>query len=536
MRRILTILVLLSIGLASLAQQSPETFKNPILPGFHPDPSICRVGDDYYLVNSSFEWFPGIPIYHSKDLVNWELVGYGITRPNQVELPVGLEDSRGIYAVSIRYHEGLFYLITTCVNCKNNFYITATDPSGEWSDPVWLNSQGIDPSLFWDEDGTCYYTGHSNISEINDWPEKNGAWIQKLDLEKQKLVGDRVQLTHGHAKNARWTEGPHIYKIDGQYMLLVAEGGTGFHHGVTVHHSKNIWGPYIPNHSNPVLTHRQFGSDYPINSVGHADLIQTQNGEWWSVMLAKRKVDGFTLLSRESFLTPVSFENQEGIPTPVFNPGEGKLLLEQKRPNLPWSPVKVDPVRDEFDNDKLALKWNFLRTPYTQWYGISNGDLTIKLRPEVADSLVNPSLIAQRIEDHKFEAAVKMNFSSNKSNEQAGLIIYRLSKNHFQLLKEKKELVLIKTVEGKRDEIARVPYDNNEVVLHVSADMLNVKFSFGESLEHLQPIGEVQNMSVISDEKSGGFNGPFIGMYATANGEKSKKEVVFNWFEYKGLD
>jgi len=200
MIRKLLILLLLPVFAFS---QTPETFKNPILPGFHPDPSICRVGDDYYLVNSSFEWYPGLPVFHSKDLVNWELIGYGMHRPTQVELPVGLKDSRGVYAPTIRYHDGVFYIINTCVNCKGNFYITATNPAGPWSEPVWLNSHGIDPSLFWDDDGKCYYTGHGFRGEKRQWEAEEGAWMQELDLTQGKLVGPWKQLTYGHASNAR---------------------------------------------------------------------------------------------------------------------------------------------------------------------------------------------------------------------------------------------------------------------------------------------------------------------------------------------
>ena len=224
MRKLVLFAMSVVLAIASLCAEN-ATFKNPILSGFHPDPSICRVGDEYYMVNSSFEWFPGIPIYKSKDLINWKLIGYGITRPEQMQFADGLQDSRGIYAVTIRHHDGLFYLITTCVQCGGNFYITAKDPAGPWSDPVWLHSQGIDPSLFWDEDEKYYYVGHGNMSRKSDWPDKNGAWMQELDTKQGKLVGKRVQLTHGHASNARWTEGPHIYKINGKYMLLVAEGG-----------------------------------------------------------------------------------------------------------------------------------------------------------------------------------------------------------------------------------------------------------------------------------------------------------------------
>ena len=198
---------------------SQTNFQNPILPGYHPDPSICRVGEDYYLVNSTFEWFPGMPIHHSKDLVNWELIGYGIHRPEQLALQKGLGDFMGVFAVTIRYHDGIFYLINTCVQCEKggNFYITATNPAGPWSDPVWLDAPGIDPSLMWDDDGKCYYVGHGNLKGKQDWPQQQGAWLQELDTDQGKLVGPRKQLTYGHANNAVWTEGPHLYKINGKY-------------------------------------------------------------------------------------------------------------------------------------------------------------------------------------------------------------------------------------------------------------------------------------------------------------------------------
>jgi len=534
--RAATLIIIVCLAATIHAQEAPENYNNPILPGYHPDPSICRVGEDYYLVNSTFEWFPGLPVYHSKDLVNWELIGYGIDRPLQLEFPEGLGDSRGVFAPTIRYHAGIYYIINTCVGCDGNFYITTTDPAGPWSDPVWLHSPGIDPSLFWDDDGRCYYVGHANISGVQDWPDKQGAWMQELDLEQQKLVGDRVQLTHGHASNAVWTEGPHLYKIDGVYILLVAEGGTSYHHAVTFFNSDSLWGPYISNQSNPALTHRHLGKNYPIHSVGHADLVETQNGQWWSVMLAKRQVDGYSLLARETFLTPVEFEMQEtGFLTAVYNRGVGRLLMEQKRPDLPWTPVDPVPVRDELESGKLELHWNFLRTPYEKWYELQDGILQIQVRPQVVDKFENPSLIARRIEHHKFKTATKLVFNPKKENERAGLIIYRRSANHYQLLKEKNHLVLIKTGEGKKEELARIPYDQNEVVLYAEADGLDIQFKYGPNMEDLKSIGSMQNMNVVSDELAGGFNGSYVGMYATSNGIKSKALANFDWFEYKGV-
>lgn len=534
--KVLVACSVLLLSLTALQSEVPETFRNPIISGFHPDPSICRVGEDYYMVNSSFEWFPCLPIFHSKDLVNWKLIGYGIDRPGQADLPEGLPDSRGMYAPTLRYHNGLFYLICTNVRAGGNFYVTAEDPAGPWSDAVWLGSQGIDPSLYW-EDGKCYYQGHANITGVADWPNKNGAWMQELDLEQGKLVGERVQLTHGHATNARWTEGPHLYKINGKYMLLVAEGGTGYHHGVTIHHSDELWGPYVPDHVNPVMSHRQLGGEYPIHSVGHADLVQTQNGEWWSVMLGKRLKNGHTFLARETFLTPVVFEELEpGYLTPIFNPGEGKLLFEQKRPDLPWSPFHKESMMDSFFKPELDLKWNFLRTPMSKWYELIDGSLILDLRPEVASEFENPSLIARRIQHHNFESKTRLVFSTEKENEHAGMILYRRSEHYFLLAKEKSSVVLYRASAGKPEAIASAPYEAGKVIFWARTEGGQIQFQYGEEWDEMKPIGEPQDVAVLSDEAAGGFNGPYIGMYASSNGEESGSKASFDWFTYLGLE
>lgn len=514
------------------AGDPPDTFHNPILPGYHPDPSIVRVGEDYYMVNSTFEWFPGMRIHHSRDLVNWELVGYGLHRPDQVNLQEGLGDYMGVFAVTIRHHDGLFYLITTCVQCEKggNFYVTAEDPAGPWSDPLWLDSPGIDPSLMWDDDGKAYYVGHGNLEETQDWPDQQGAWLQELDTAKGELVGKRVQLTYGHANNAVWTEGPHLYKVEGNYLLMVAEGGTGFNHAVTVHHADSVFGPYVADMVNPVLTHRHLGEDYPIHSIGHADLVQTQEGDWWAVMLGKRDVDGFTLLARETFLAPVRFEGRR----PVFNPGVGKVLAEQPRPDLPWTPFAPRPARDNFEGTELDLEWNMLRTPHSQWYALEEGRLVLELRPETLNDLANPSLLARRIVDHRFEASLELDFRSGEPNEMAGMILYRRSECHYQFLRQGDELVIVRTEPRSVTEVARTAYSAESVILKAEADGLDLRFSYGESEDAMKPLGEVQSMSVLSFEVAEGFTGPYVGMYATGNGESSDKKASFGWFEYRG--
>lgn len=523
------LLILITTNLTG--QNIPENFNNPILRGFNPDPSICRVNDDYYMVTSSFTWYPGIPIYHSKDLVNWEIIGHAIDRPDMIDMDK-LNDNDGIWAVTIRYHNGFFYLITTASKSGGNFYITATDPKGPWSAPVWLkDAPGIDPSLFWDDNGKCYYTGNSWDFK-KSWPSQCAVWMQELDLAQGQLVGERKILTYGHANNATYAEGPHIYKINGKYLLLMAEGGASYYHAVTVHHSNSLWGPYIADKTNPVLSHRHLGTKYPIQNLGHADFVQTQNGEWYAVALGIRNIDGHNPLARETFLCKVEFENS----TPIFNSGHGIVLSEQKRPNLPWTPTKSESPRDNFETESLASKWYFVRIPQKKFYSMKKSRLSLSLQPEVIDSLVNSAMIIQKTKHHTFTAMTKLNFHTSKDNEQAGLVFYRTANGYYSLMKGKSEIILTKKHLGKKEVILHIPYNKNDVYLKVIADGLDVKFSFGETLDNMINIGGTQHLEVISDNNFNKFNGPGIGVYATSNGKKSSNKASYDWFEYKSND
>jgi alpha-N-arabinofuranosidase len=525
--------LLLSFSLAWCKAQESQpvgtTFRNPILPGFNPDPSICRVGDDYYLVTSSFVWFPGIPIYHSKDLVNWELFGHGISRASQVDF-TGMLDKDGIWAATIRYHNGLFYLVTTAHYCGGNFYITASNPAGPWSDPVWLkDAPGIDASLTWDKDGTCYYTGNDwNFQKA--WSSQCALWGQQLDLIQKKLVGERTVLSYGHAANAGYAEGPHIYPMGSDYLLLAAEGGTDTYHAITAHHSSKILGKYTADKANPVLSHRQLGKDYPIQAVGHGDLVQTQRGEWWAVVLGKRLVDGEVPLSRETFLCKVDFESG----TPLFNVGFGRVLAEQTRPDLPWTPVLSEPVRDYFSTDSLSLKWHTVRTPKEAFYRLSDGNLYLAVRPQVIDSLVHSSVLLQRLRHFQCTVTTKLDFQAVKPMEQAGLIIYRNNDGYYQLLKEKSRLVLVRKADGRKELVASVPFTSNVVYLRAQIDTLEVRFSFAETASNFNEIGSSQSLKPLCESSRNKFNGPGVGMYATSNGVSSKNRAVFDWFDYEG--
>ncbi|NLT03757.1 MAG: glycoside hydrolase family 43 protein [Bacteroidales bacterium] len=510
-----------------LATDAPETFQNPILPGFHPDPSICRVGDDYYLATSSFTWYPGLPIYHSKDLVNWKRIGHALDRPDMVNMK-DLDDNNGIWAPTIRYHNGLFYLITTANKSGGNFYITATNPAGPWSDPVWLeDAPGIDPSLFWDEDGRCYCTGNT-WDFPKSWPAQCAVWMQEIDLAQGKLIGERNILTYGHANNATYAEGPHLYKVNGQYVLLMAEGGSSYHHAVTVHQSKSLWGPYVANKVNPVITHRHLGRDYPIQNLGHADLVQTQQGKWYAVLLGIRPLNGHNPLARETFLCKAAFEDG----SLLFNPGKGIVLEEQERPNLPWTPFEAESTRETFDDGKLTWDWYFVRVPQTPFHTIDKGRLTLQLQPEVIDSLVSSSMMIRKTTHHRFTAITHLDFTTKKANEQAGLVYYRTANGYYSLMKGKEGLVFTKKHLGKKTLIAQAPYTEKSVYLMVDVNGLEATFRYGANPNTLTDIGGVQSTATISDNKFNKFNGPGVGVYATSNGQKTTNKASFDWFDY----
>ena len=400
------------------------TATNPILPGFYPDPSICAVGDDFYLVNSSFAYFPGIPIMHSKDLAHWEQIGNACDRESQ--LPLGdTGHSRGLFAPTIRYHEGTFYIICTNVSYGGNFIITAQNPTGPWSEPHYIEgADGIDPSLFFDEDGTCYYIGtHPNPAGCQydgDWY----IWIQELDIENMKLVGEVHNVWNGAMRNIIWPEGPHLYKIGEYYYIMHAEGGTGPDHAVTVCRSKNVYGPYENNFCNPILTHRHLGRKYPICYVGHADLVKTINDEWYMVMLAVRPLEGYTTMGRETFLARVEWEND----WPVVNPGVGRLT-DTVEINLPkWTAYTAESNEYVFSTmGQLPPEFMVLRNADKSHYSLEKGKgLLMLFDTHTLKEQASPSYLALRQKHHHFMAKALLDVSNLSEDKRAGIRMYRI--------------------------------------------------------------------------------------------------------------
>lgn len=345
-------------------------YNNPIISGFNPDPSICRVGDDFYLVTSTFEFFPGVPIYHSKNLINWELINYCLTSDTQ--LPLGkCKASGGIYAPTIRYHEGTFFMTTTNVASKGNFIVYTKDIRGAWSEPAWVKQGGIDPSLFWDEDGTCYF-----VSNGSDQGEGGKIFLCKINPYTGEMLTSSQLISEGCG--GKYPEAPHIYKRDGWYYLMLAEGGTEYGHMETMQRARDIFGPYEPCPYGPILTHCgncHDGQSTAIQATGHADIVEDQNGNWWLVCLAIRPL-GLMLhnLGRETFLAPVVWD-EDGWPV-VGNNGRIRLQMEGDLPGPAPTPVYRDFV-DDFDEDELNFNWNFVRNPECERYCLGGSRITI---------------------------------------------------------------------------------------------------------------------------------------------------------------
>ncbi|HQF39804.1 MAG TPA: glycoside hydrolase family 43 protein [Opitutaceae bacterium] len=417
-------------------------YRNPILTGFYPDPAICRVGEDYYLINSTFSYFPGIPVFHSRDLVNWTQIGNVIDRPSQMDFS-GKRITRSLFAPTIKHHNGVFYVVCTHVDGRGNFLVTATDPAGPWSDPQWLDFDGIDPSLFFDDDGRAWMLNNGNPPDNKPLYEGHRAiWIQEFDVAKRQLVGPRSIVVNGGvdlSKQPVWIEGPHLFKKDGWYYICCAEGGTSINHSQVILRSKSPTGPFLPWEKNPILTQRDLDGTAPqaVTATGHANLIEGPDGQWWAVFLACRPIkDGYQTTGRETFLLPMKWTD-DGWPL-ILPPGERVpyTLAAPKVAAASPAPVPLSgnfTWRDEFDSGaaQLAPLWLMLRTPKETWWSLTEpkGALSLTPRAETLDGLGNPAFFGRRVQHAKFETSLSL-VPAQAGDVSAGLALVQ-SEQHF---------------------------------------------------------------------------------------------------------
>lgn len=409
------------------AKPGPGEYRNPILSGYYPDPSVTRVGEDYYLVLSSFAHYPGLPIFHSKDLVHWTQIANAIDRPGQLDF-TGMRTSQAVFAPDISYHAGTYYIVNTCVSCKGNFVITAKDPRGPWSDPIWLPFEGIDPSITWEGD-KAYIVNNRAPDETPRYEGHRAIWIQEYDWRAGKMVGPSTQLINGGvdiSKKPVWIEGPHVFKKDGWYYLTAAEGGTSVNHSQVVFRSKDLLGPYVPFAGNPILTQRDLDPNRPnpVTSTGHATLVQTQKGDWWATFLGVRPyADDFYNTGRETFLLPVTWTDG----WPMILPHGKPVPMVGKLPNLPAQPAPALPTSgdfsyvDRFAGNTLSMQWVGIRTPKTPFYKVERGELVITRPAPLGDLDKVPGFVGRRQQHANATVSVTVRYAPTKAGERAGL-------------------------------------------------------------------------------------------------------------------
>jgi len=538
-RRLTFILTVLTIACAVFAQD----FKNPVLPGFHADPSVCRAGDDFYLVNSTFQYFPGVPVFHSKDLIHWEQVGNCLTRPSQLDLTGLYKQSNpelgwtnaGVYATTIRENKGRFYMVTTVFPSRRHFYVWTDNPAGEWSEPIVIDFAigSCDPTLYFEGD-KCYFL----------WKEGD-IKICEIDVETGKKIGEIHHL--GTGLGGRYPEGPHIYKKDGYYYMLLAEGGTEQGHHVNILRSRNLFGPYEPNRANPILSHFNMKmQNSEIQGLGHADLVQAPDSTWWMICLGYR-TSGYLLhvMGRETMLAPVRWDENAW---PVVN-GNGTLTTDMHCPTLPQVPMPLDPVREEFNyvkRDVPADSYSSIGLPWG-WHSIGNPDYSryslterkgwLRLEPTTTtlDKATSPTFVARRQTEKVFTATTLLDASHIGEGMQTGITAYAAPLNHYDVIVEKRDGKIYAKSNIRIGELAHcdkeVPLNSNKVYLRITSDAAYYYMQVSDDGKSFQTLGKM-GFRYVSTEVIGGFTGVMLGVFAQCT-SPDNMYADFDWFEYK---
>jgi len=510
-------------------------FYNPILQGCYPDPAITRKGDDYYLVASSFAMFPGVPIFHSKDLVNWKQIGHVLDRVSQLDVhDTGI--SQGVYAPGITYNENndTFYMITTAfAGGLGNIIVKTKDPMQGWSEPIKLDFAGIDPSIFFDDDGKAYVVH-------NDAPKKGEELYQghrvikiwEYDVEKDQIIKgtDKIIVNGGVdlADKPIWIEAPHLYKKDGKYFLMCAEGGTGGWHSEVIFMSDNPKGPFVPAPSNPILTQRYFPKDRENNVdwAGHADIIEGPNGQWYGVFLAIRpNAAGQVNTGRETFILPVDWSGTY----PVFENGlvpiEPTLELpegvENKTGKDGYFPNGNFTFKEDFSADKLDYRWIGLRGPREAFIKQTKKGLEIEPFETEITELKPTSTLFHRQMHKTFSFKTDLTYTPKSDEDFAGITALQNERFNyaFGVTKKGKEyyIVLQRTEKGESTIIASEKIDlDGKLSLKVEGDNADYKFSYATDGATYKTLGGTVSGDILSTNVAGGFTGALVGLYATS--------------------
>lgn len=502
MKRNLSLIIGLIFSMVCMAQE----YRNPVIPGFHPDPSVYRIGDDFYLVNSSFEYFPGVPIFHSQDLIHWEQIGNVLDHDSQLQLK-GATSWTGIYAPTIRYNEGVWYVITTNVGGGGNFLVTAKTPKGPWSDPVWLKQQGIDPSLFF-EKGHCYMVSNPD----------NALTLCEIDPHTGKQLTESRPIWHGTGN--RYPEGPHIYKKDGWYYLLVSEGGTELAHRLTIARSHDIWGPYEANPHNPILTNcNVLGQSMQIQGTGHGDLVQAADGSWWIVFLAYRNYGGlYHHLGRETCLAPVKW-SKDGWPLVYGGQAIDTLM---KAETLPRNLTSETDRNISFKSGKLGPEWIYIQNPVRSNYDFQEGCLRLHGSASSLTENDHPTFVGRRQESACFQVETTV----TPVHVEAGLSVYQINNGHFDFFVKDGEVQLRCVLKSIHYIVNSAKVNTGNIHLRICGDDKNYSFEYAEDNQPYRRLG-MFDCSLVSTEVAGGFTGVVLGMYAQGSGYADFHKFIY---------
>lgn len=518
-------------------------FYNPVLPGWYSDPSICTNGKDYFLVTSTFSYYPGVPIFHSTDLLNWKQIGHVLDRPEQLPLN-GQQVSEGIFAPAISYnvYNQTYYMITTNIR-RGNFFVKTKDPFGDWSDPIWLpDVHGIDPSFFFDDDGKAYIVNNDEPDGGSTYEGHRAIRVIEFDLENEKTKGKSIMLVNGGVDISQkpiWIEGPHLYKISGNYFLMCAEGGTSVNHREVIFKADTPRGKFKPWQENPILTQKHLDSDrtLPITCTGHADLIQKDNGQWWSVFLACRPINNqFENLGRETFMLPVRW-SKEGFPYILRGEEEVPRMVEMEG-------VKRDSAStfgnfskiDNFDSQKLGMDWVTLRGDAANLYSLTEntGYLTLSCADIAANELKIPAYISRRLQHHKFECTTSMYFSPSTDGESAGMLLMKDEKHQYLLVVEKikgQTQINVKRLGAHEVELIcseSIISDNKPIQLKIASNGIQFSFYYSYGYEKWKLLSDGVDAYYLSTAQSFGFTGTNIGLYASRKAFEFKQQHLMN--------
>ncbi len=512
----------------------PSSFYNPVLAGWNSDPSICTNGKgDYFLVTSTFSYFPGVPLYHSRDLVNWKHAGYVLSRPSQLRNIEKQHVSGGIFAPAISYNPAneTYYMITTNVG-DGNFFVKTQDPFGEWSDPIMLPEvQGIDPSFFFDENGKGYIVNNDDAPDGKpEYPGHRTVRIVEFDPATDKCVGERKIIVNKGCRPEEkpiWCEGPHIYNIDGKYYLMTAEGGTSDWHSEVIYRADSPFGPYTPWSGNPILTQRTLSPDRenPVTCAGHADIIKDENGNWWGVFLACRPVEANKEnLGRETFMLPVTW-TEDGWPVFIGH-DEAVALIVDKDGVERGSDVTFGNFAetDEFNDSILDLKWLTLRGPAVGYYSLSAnpGCLTIKCADVKSSDKAELPFVATPLRHHNFTADIHMSFLPENDSQVAGMLLFKDETHQYMLCRtldgDTHKMEVRKIAENGVETIAENVVDDDLSNVDLRVEGKGKTFDFAYSTDggkKWNVLAENVDAGFTSTAVAGGFTGTVVGMYAS---------------------